>query len=188
MLRPVKEFLVNRRLNRTAFLYILDNKSQSLAKISPAVPKTEHRFGLSLLPQLPDGPHAHPSAIFSWTVSDDPATLHVNSLDQPAFLALLHTAIREGEQQLEYLLASRARRQGEGWLSIVDERAPLVYGRTPDPDDTVGLVRCEEGKVLTTSYTPMPTYRLVSPLGIFTLPKPLHDLVLGRLEAANAQK
>lgn len=178
MIKPIQRFLYNKRLNYTAFLYLLDG---NLLEIYPAQGQA-HKFGLSLLPTLSPVPHS--ASIFAWTTSDSPTALHPNSLEQPAFLALLHTTIRKSPSQLEYLMSSRARRQGSGWLSIVDERAPWMYGRTPEPEDTVGMVRCEDGKVQMETYSPMPTYRLVSPLGIFSLPKPLHDCVMSTLEAA----
>lgn len=178
---PIANILFNPRLGYTAYIY--DASCPLLRQIyRPSVPHQRiHQFALSLLPHLSSTPAPkesflpHPATIFAWTHSDQPGQLHHDSLDQPDSLRLMHSTIARASSELEYLLGSRARRQGSGWLALVDERAPLLYGRAPDPDDTIGMVQCQEGLVLPTTYDPMPTYRLVSPLGIFSLPKPLYQ-------------
>lgn len=185
IIKPTSSVLFNSRLGYTAYIYASGPLLQQIYR--PSVQHQRiHQFALSLLPHLAPPPASsasppHPATIFAWTHSDQPGQLHHDSLDQPDFLRLMHATIARASSELDYLLSSRARRQGSGWLGLVDERAPLLYGRAPDPDDTIGMVQCQEGAVLPSTYDPMPAYRLVSPLGIFSLPKPLHQLLLKAL-------
>ena len=177
MLRPCREILFNSRLNYRAYIYGVDGALHRLA------PKGA-RFAMSLLPNLATAPH--PATIFAWTATAEPDRLYASAIESGEFMALLQETIRMCHEELRYLLSSRAQRQVDGWLSIVDDRAPLVYGRAPEPDDTIGMCRAELGQVLPETYAPMPSYRLVSRLGIFSLPRPLHAAVLSRLEHINS--
>lgn len=47
--------------------------------------------------------------------------------------------------------------------------------QVPDPEDIVGSVRLENGKMLPETYQPMPVHRLVTRNGLFKLSDPLMD-------------
>jgi hypothetical protein len=180
MIRPVKEILFNNRLNYHAYFYAAEG---IFGKVAPA----KSKYGLSLLPNLLSS-NPNPATIFAWTETLEVDKLYESAIESPPFTTLMQETIRTSHDELCYLLSSRARRQINGWLSIVDERAPLIYGRAPEPDDTIGMCLAELGQVIPQSYAPMPTYRLVSRLGIFSLPKPLYEAIIARLQNINTQK
>lgn len=173
MLKPVRDILFNGRLQYRAFIYSLEESS--LQKIGRLYQQT-HKFGLSLLPVLPVNPHV--SSIFAWAHTSDPEKIHEGSLESAAFVSLMNDTIRNSNEELQYILGSRARRQGEGVIALVDERAPFIFGRTPECEDTIGFCRVEAGQVVPNTFDPMPTYRLLTRLGIFSLPKPLYQKLL----------
>lgn len=181
-----KSVLFNKRLGYEAHIYPTTGRLQHLLPVGTSA--ASHPFCLSLLDSLPadgavDRP-THPAAIFAWATSDDAQSLFCGSLDQPAFLDFMQNCIRQSRAELEYLLRSRARLQGDGWLHLVDERAPIAFGRAPDSDDIIGMCRVQDGCVLPETYEAMPSYRLISRLGIFSLPKPLFQILVQRLRDA----
>lgn len=64
----------------------------------------------------------------------------------------------------------------------IDQRNPPPLGRIPDPNDIIGSVRVEDGKMLPDTYAPMPTYRLATGDGVCTLTERLMERVVERLE------
>lgn len=189
MIGPLREFLVNGRLGQRIYLYAVGGVrggGQSSGSFSKERPRPSHSYALSLLPELPTTSVLDPSTnsplICAWSTSDEPACHPGTCQEVPAFVALMHTTIGRAHEQLHYLLASRAARQGEGWLALVDERAPVAWGRTPEAEDTIGFCRVEGGQVQVNSYEPMPAYRLITQAGIFSLPAPLHQRLIEQLE------
>lgn len=179
MLKPIKEILYNPRLQYRAYLYSV---TDSLKSIRPA--SASHcNYSLSLLAQLPTTPKD--SGIFAWSPTTDPIASSPDCVEQPAFTNLLQETLRNAHPQLRYLLSSRAKRQ-DGWVALVDERAPVGWGRTAESDDTIGMCRVQDGEVIVDTFEIMPTYRLISRLGIFSLPRPLHALVLDKLDQCGA--
>lgn len=173
-MRPVKEIIFNKRLNYAAHIYKLSETTKKAINGPPG-----HDYGLSLLARIET---VHPACFFSLVSTADTDSLHRSTWEVSAFTRLMHSVIGNAHAELEYLLGSRAKRTVEGWLPLVDERAPFVFGRAPEPDDTIGMIRIEEGKVLPHTYTPMPSYRLVSSLGIFSLPPPLYKKLITELD------
>lgn len=141
-----------------------------------------HPYALSLLPRLPAASVLNPDAgsplVCAWSASDAPTRSPETCQEAAAFVAFMQATIGQAHEQLRYLLASRAARQEEGWLALVDERAPFVWGRAPEAEDTIGFCRVERGQVQVGSYEPMPAYRLITRSGVFSLPAPLHQQVL----------
>jgi len=162
---PVQALIYNKRLNYKAYLYEIPSGYQ-----------------LSLLPSvsLIEG-----AIFFGKCTTTDPKSLHIGSSENPDFIKLLHETIATSKDSLEYLLSSRARMQVSGWLHLIDERSPISFGRTPDSDDIIGMVYCENGLIVPETYSPMPSYRLISPLGIFSLPKVLQIKLINKLASLN---
>lgn len=181
MIVPLRQFLINSRLGQRIYLYAVGGETKNRDQSS-----CSHSYALSLLPELPttsvlDSATNSP-LIFAWSTSDEPARHPEACQEAPVFVELMHTTIGRAHEQLHYLLASRAVRQGEGWLALVDERAPFTWGRTPEAEDTIGFCRVERGRVQIDSYEPMPAYRLITHAGIFSLPAPLHQRLIEQLE------
>ena len=76
---------------------------------------------------------------------------------------------------------TRARRTGRQLLSP-DERAVPPVGRIGETEDLIGSVFVQEGKVVPSTYTPLPTYRLVTSNGPIILPQGLAEHVIQVLE------
>ncbi|PJF17275.1 hypothetical protein PSACC_02892 [Paramicrosporidium saccamoebae] len=174
MLKPIKEILYNPRLQYRTYVYPI---TEGLRCILPTS-ATHCNYGLSLLSQLPPTPKD--SGIFAWSPTTDPTASSASCIEQPAFISLFQETLRNAHPQLRYLLSSRAKRQ-DGWIPLVDERAPVGWGRVAESDDTIGMCRVQDGEVLVDTFEVMPTYRLISRLGIFSLPRPLHALILDKL-------
>ncbi|KZO94668.1 hypothetical protein CALVIDRAFT_196277 [Calocera viscosa TUFC12733] len=96
------------------------------------------------------------------------------------FLRVLHAVLREGVGRDERWKAEAVSR-GEGYMSISDARNPPMPNRTPEPEDTLGMVQVAEGQILPDSYEPMPTYRVCTTDGILTLTPELEQLLIERL-------
>lgn len=150
----------------------------SLEKLRP--PHAVHcQYSVSLLPNPPTS--LHPARILAWTMTMELEHLHEGAIEQTEFVSFLGSTLKGAKEELCYLLSSRARRVGEGFIPLVDERATSVYGRAPDSDDTVGMCRVTGGVVDVDSFEMMPTFRVISRLGLLSLPKILHELLIKRL-------
>lgn len=170
MLRPIKEILVSRPLGTKVYLY----------KLSVA-PHQLFPYSLSLLPMI-SSDSKRDRSIFAHTGTDNQELFYSNYIEDASFVSLMQDLIKSSHKELRYLLSSRAQRQVDGWLSLVDERATLIYGRAAEPDDTIGFCLAQDGKILPETYSPMPSYRLISRLGIFSLPLPLYRRLIKGLE------
>lgn len=135
----------------------------------------EPKYRLSLLPTN------NTLAVIGSSRSCDPAVIGRSFEENPAFVTLLHQTILGSPAQLEYLFHGRAKQVGDGWIPLIDGRATVAFGRVPDSDDIIGMVRVENKTVLSSSYTPMPTHRLISPSGLFTLPSVLYEALMKQI-------
>ena len=60
----------------------------------------------------------------------------------------MHTAIKSAlRDNVDDILAAEAEQRGNGWLNINDTRNVPALGRIGDPDDIVGAVLVQDGKV-----------------------------------------
>lgn len=62
-----------------------------------------------------------------------------------------------------------------GTSHIADERNPADANRVPDPSDIIASVLVQDGQVVTTSYSPSGTHRIVTMDGMMRLPASLMD-------------
>src|SRR5689334_22933625 len=139
MLEPVGRLLFNKRLNYEAFFYTV---TEPLSKIRPLA-ASNLPYAVSLLSTLQNSPN--PPSVFAWIKNIDVPYEHC--IEQPEFLNYMQNIIRNSPRELEYLLGARDIRQGDGWSALVDERSSIVYGRTPEPEDIIGMCRVENGRV-----------------------------------------
>ncbi|MGH7560986.1 MAG: hypothetical protein ACRENB_08195 [Gemmatimonadales bacterium] len=98
-----------------------------------------------------------------------------------AFAELLQAVIsRDGPDQPG--LCDEARRIGEGRVYVIDRRTPTPEGPVP-PEDIFGVFAVRDGTVVTGSYRPSPSHRLLSDHGFFRLDEGLEACLLRELAA-----
>jgi hypothetical protein len=79
----------------------------------------------------------------------------------PAFVRLLHRVIAEDGPQVEEMDAW-AKRNRQGWLYVIDARAPEGPNGRVLPEDIVGAFEVRDGAIVAGSYQPNPNYRVVT--------------------------
>ncbi|BEJ14922.1 hypothetical protein CspHIS471_0406890 [Cutaneotrichosporon sp. HIS471] len=110
--------------------------------------------------------------------------------EHPYFRNVFNAAIRDaldkgGNKGLEY---EAARRGCDGYITIKDERAVPDHDRTGAPEDIIGSVFVHDGKIVSSTYEPLPTYRLVTTDGVCRLPDGLDAHLMSMLDAIAAQE
>ncbi|KLT43291.1 hypothetical protein CC85DRAFT_284636 [Cutaneotrichosporon oleaginosum] len=110
--------------------------------------------------------------------------------EHPYFRSVFNAAIRDaldkgGNKGLEY---EAARRGSDGYITIKDERAVPDHDRTGPPEDIIGSVFVKDGKIVPSTYEPLPTYRLVTPTGVCRLPHGLDSHLMNMLNAIAEQE
>ncbi|KAF8323724.1 hypothetical protein DL93DRAFT_2027985, partial [Clavulina sp. PMI_390] len=89
--------------------------------------------------------------------------------NQP-FLDILHTSIQKAlEKGRDAVIVAEALNRESGWLHINDSRNVPALGRIGDPDDIIGTVLVEDGKVVPSTYQRMPSYRVCTSDGVTQL-------------------
>jgi hypothetical protein len=105
-----------------------------------------------------------------------PNTFHPN----PEFEKLLHSTFKK-YVHLDPSLQGLALSQKVGYMTLHDLRVFTPFGRVADPEDLLGSVLLDQGKIVPHSYDPMPTYRLLSSHGITELSDFMHEKLLQEL-------
>jgi hypothetical protein len=95
------------------------------------------------------------------------------------FVDFMHEVIARRGPGLPGLIAE-ARRQGTGWVYIIDQRTPDPNGRVP-PEDIVGGFAVEGGQIVAGSYQRSPKHQILSPAGFFRLGSELQACLLEEL-------
>ncbi|KAI9104829.1 hypothetical protein DFS34DRAFT_604677 [Phlyctochytrium arcticum] len=123
--------------------------------------------------------------IIGWVTKEVPS---VDKLGPASF-----KANREFEELIQEVLAEwvthdegfqgLAQHQKVGFLNINDQRTPSPWGRVSDPEDILGTIQLDNGKLVSGSYEGMPTHRLVSGNGLFQLSELLHGKLLDKLRS-----
>ncbi|KAG5651630.1 hypothetical protein H0H81_008007 [Sphagnurus paluster] len=77
------------------------------------------------------------------------------------FRDILHRAIQDGlRKDVDDIQRNGALQLTSGWMHIHDDRNIPPLGRIGDPDDIIGTVLVEDGKILPETYAGMPSYRI----------------------------
>ena len=97
------------------------------------------------------------------------------------FVDFLHEVIARRGPGLPGLIAE-ARRQGDGWVYIIDQRTRDPRGPIP-PEDIVGAFAVQGGRVVPGSYQRSPKHLILSAEGFFQLGVELQACVLEELAA-----
>ncbi len=77
---------------------------------------------------------------------------------------------------------AEARRLGNGWICIIDQRTATPGDRVP-PEDIVGVIAVKDGQIVVGSYRPSPNHRVLSERGFFRLDSRQHQCLLRELAA-----
>lgn len=101
----------------------------------------------------------------------------------PTFIeALNETCAAHGHE--DPILQAMAAAQDSGHLHIADEKNPPPYGRIPYPEDIVGSIRIEHGKLIKGTFQAMKeAYRPVSGNGVVKLSEYLEWKMLALLKS-----
>jgi len=97
------------------------------------------------------------------------------------FVDFMHSVIARHGPALPGLVAE-AKRQGEGWVYVIDQRTPTPQGAVP-PADIVGAFEIKNGQVVPRSYRTSPNHMILSANGFFCLGSELQPCLLDELVA-----
>lgn len=97
------------------------------------------------------------------------------------FVEFMHKVIARRGPDLPGLIAE-AKRLGEGWVYVVDQRTPTPQGAVP-PEDVVGAFEIKNGQVVVGSYRASPKHLILSANGFFRLGSELQPCLLEELAA-----
>jgi hypothetical protein len=90
----------------------------------------------------------------------------------PVFVDFLHGFIEEHLPN-DPLFIAEARRVGDGWVAVIDQRTPTPGGHVP-PEDILGVVEVRSGEVVRGSYRRSEKHVLLSHKGFFQLGKDMN--------------
>ncbi|KAI8077830.1 uncharacterized protein BX664DRAFT_44613 [Halteromyces radiatus] len=120
----------------------------------------------------------YPEFIIGWTPKQD----EIDSktfMPNDTFLNYLTQVFSNHIHEInDSTLKGMAQYQKEGWLHIGDERNPPPWGRIPKPEDIIGSVLLQDGKIQAGTYQSMPAYRLATKKGFMQLSKPLEQYLV----------
>lgn len=118
--------------------------------------------------------------VLGWVKPGDSADEATSFQENPRFLELLHESIANtlATPGSDPLIENEAAQRGEGWLHINDQRNIAALNRVGDPDDIIGTVMVRDGKILASTYQPMPSYRVCTSDGLTRLSDGLNSRLL----------
>ncbi|KAG8906367.1 hypothetical protein FRB99_007051 [Tulasnella sp. 403] len=118
-------------------------------------------YALSFLSKPPNEDVPHSRTILGW-VGTGTENETIGFQENPAFREILHDAVQSAlaDPTFDKSIESEAIQRGEGWMNIRDNRNVPALNRVGDPDDIIGAVMVQDGKVVASTYQPMPTYRI----------------------------
>jgi hypothetical protein len=97
------------------------------------------------------------------------------------FVDFLHEVIARRGPGLPGLIAE-ARRQGDGWVYLIDQRTRDPRGHIP-PEDIIGVFAVQGGRIVPDSYQRSPKHLILSAEGFFQLGAELQACLLEELAA-----
>ncbi|KAH9048893.1 hypothetical protein EDB84DRAFT_1434011 [Lactarius hengduanensis] len=156
--------------------------------VPPPTPLSDTRpvFALSLLANPP--PSSESSTVLGWLPAETPGDDREAGLNDfvqnPRFMLLLHEAMASGlEEAVDDIQVSGALQLGDGWMHIHDDRNLPPLNRIGDPDDIIGSVQVEGGKIFAETYQAMPSYRVCTADGVIQLTEGLTSKLRALLDA-----
>ncbi|CAE6429527.1 unnamed protein product [Rhizoctonia solani] len=111
------------------------------------------------------------------------------NLIKEAFVDLLHDTVKAALiEGVDQELGNDAVQRKEGWLHVHDYRNFPEMGRVGDPDDILGSVLVQDGKIKGETYQRMPSYRTCTTDGPVKLSPSLHERLLKSLREARQKE
>ncbi|EIW71238.1 hypothetical protein TREMEDRAFT_18910, partial [Tremella mesenterica DSM 1558] len=109
--------------------------------------------------------------------------------ENPDFLKTLHSSIQSAlkESKAPEVEYEASIRPGDGYIHITDQRATPPAGRIGDIEDIIATIFVKDGKIVPSTYTPMPTYRLITSNGPLVLPPGLAEHLIEVLRSIEDQ-
>lgn len=92
------------------------------------------------------------------------------------FVELMHDVIASHAPK-DPTFQAEARRQGNGWIYVIDQRTPDPAGTVP-PEDIVGSFQIANGRVISESYQSNSKHLILSSKGFFDLGANLNGALL----------
>jgi hypothetical protein len=109
---------------------------------------------------------------------EEPITPQVFARNR-VFVEFMHSIIaRYGPEQPG--CQAEAKRLGEGWVYIIDQRTPTPEGPVP-PEDIIGVFEAKGGEIMPGSYRASPKHMILSTSGFFQLEEGLQACLLREL-------
>jgi hypothetical protein len=101
-------------------------------------------------------------------------------IENKAFVDLMHSVIADHGPKLTSL-SYETKRQGTGYIYIIDLRTPNgIMGNVP-PEDIIGAFKVENGKVVENSYHRNDKHKIFTKYGLVKLPKDFLKLTIDQL-------
>ena len=97
------------------------------------------------------------------------------------FVDYLHDFLKRELPKVPAMRAE-ARRQGKGWVYVIDRRTPMPAGEVPT-HDIIGAVEVRDGELVPDSYQPNPNHVILSDRGLFQLDPQLHARLVAEVSA-----
>ncbi|RIB05658.1 hypothetical protein C2G38_2023486 [Gigaspora rosea] len=105
-----------------------------------------------------------------------------NFRENNKFIKFLHQVIADNVTDADPQLQALAKYQQNGWLHIAGELyLNQLICRIPYPEDIFGMVQVKDGQIVPDTYQPMPTHRILTTNGLFTLNGPFQEKLIERL-------
>ncbi|KAL5640468.1 hypothetical protein ACGC1H_007648 [Rhizoctonia solani] len=141
-------------------------------------------FALSFLSEKP--PKRDSATVIGYVKGGEQS----NSFEEnQAFVDLLHDTVKAALiEGVDQELGNDAVQRKEGWLHVHDYRNFPEMGRVGDPDDILGSVLVQDGKIKGETYERMPAYRTCTTDGPLKLSPSLHERLLKSLREARQKE
>jgi len=101
------------------------------------------------------------------------------------FVDLMHDIIKREAPRLSHYQAE-ATRIGSGPVYVTDRRA--AKDSTVQPEDTFGAFEAKNHQIISESYEPNPTHRILSERGFFQLERALYTALMRKLKTLESPK
>lgn len=137
------------------YLYTVESKRGPYSVLSVLTPEEGFQDGLP------------PEAIIGTLPANVTSVNPIDFKPNPAFANFMHNVIRR-YAPLHKDLQDAAKRKGEGWIYIIDCRAPQPQGEV-EKQDVIGAFKIESGVIVADSYQRNNEHLLVSQRGPFCL-------------------
>ena len=160
---------------KTIWVCQVQKPGEGLQDIVTLLPP-EQMFTNGLIPEAIVG-------VLKAPVKEGEAIKPENFVRNKVFNEFMHEVIARVGPELKGLQAE-ARRQGEGWVYLIDGRTKTPEGQVP-PQDIIGGFEVKAGQLVAGSYKRNPKHVLLSQDGFFRLPVELNEVLKKELTARN---